>query len=314
MSETTNIISTSEITEPLLDISIIIPIYETEQEDLIRLFNSIYYKNSNQSRYEVICIDDNSPSDRAVNFIKDYTQKNNISNLRIVRHSLNKRQGGARNTGFKEAKGKFVCCIDQDDFYSDNAVERLLKICNTHNQSDIIMVDFATCDSKCKIKEYDYYVANSSENMSGPEFLHKNEIAWMPWGYIFNREYLLQNKLQFVENVRFEDADFVMDCIAHSKSIVYVPQIIVCHRETELQTSCMGYSIEKNEDFIKMSQRVGMLADRLKAEGNPGWEIILKQHQYMYKSSLKRNIWRLPYHNRVKILNDYSLVNYMTKI
>ena len=39
------------------------------------------------------------------------------SNLRIIKHTVNKRQGGGRNTGVKVAKGKYLLFIDHQAKY-----------------------------------------------------------------------------------------------------------------------------------------------------------------------------------------------------
>lgn len=95
-------------------LSIIIPVYNGAKE-IVRCLNSIFGQNVSNSHFEVICVDDCSV-DNTIEVIAEYKRENGYSNLNIIKHSVNKRQGGARNTGVKAASGSHILYLDHDDY------------------------------------------------------------------------------------------------------------------------------------------------------------------------------------------------------
>ncbi|MCI9285232.1 MAG: glycosyltransferase family 2 protein [Muribaculaceae bacterium] len=105
-------------------ISFVIPLYQVKKKDFLRCLDSIYRQATQYDKFEVICVDDCSPDADTSIYVSEY-KINGIapSNLFLVRHDINKRQGGARNTAIKVSNGDFVFLIDQDDFLYDGAIE-----------------------------------------------------------------------------------------------------------------------------------------------------------------------------------------------
>lgn len=229
-------------------------------------------------------------------------------NISIIKHTINKRQGGARNTAIKHSKGLYVTCIDQDDYYLPNSITAIIKTIKNNHGIDMIMSDYAIANQNCELKASGFFISNKRSITTGTKYLQTQNISWMPWGYTYRRQFINDHHLRFEENVRFEDVDFVLECIARSKSILYLPFNTICHRETEIQTSAVGNSIEKNTDLIKIAHRVGEVAYRLKQEENKAWDIVMAHHKFMYLSVLKRNIWRLPCKTIYYSLREYPIV------
>lgn len=73
-------------------ISIIIPVYNGAK-DIIRCLDSIYSQHLDSTQFEVLCIDDCS-TDNTAETITRYSKNKN--NLRLISHSINKRQGGEK--------------------------------------------------------------------------------------------------------------------------------------------------------------------------------------------------------------------------
>ena len=93
-------------------LSIVIPVYNTAvylKECLDSIINQTY------SNIEIICVDDCSP-DNSAEIIKEYAAKDN--RIKYIKHSENKKQGAARNTGIDAASGKYITFIDSDDYLS----------------------------------------------------------------------------------------------------------------------------------------------------------------------------------------------------
>ena len=119
--------------------SIIIPVYNGLAHDLPICLESIWHQPLDPSIYEVICVDDCSTDDTR-RWLDEQAAKH--SNMRVVKHAVNKRQGGSRNTGIRIAKGKYIIFIDQDDYFHQGSIakvyEHLLTVA-----LDILIVDCA---------------------------------------------------------------------------------------------------------------------------------------------------------------------------
>ena len=118
--------------------SIIIPAYNSEKY-IRHCIDSVISQNFPASEYEVIVVDDCSKDNQHA-VISSYTEnyppsikhhKNRLSNslpeVIIIKHAENKRQGGARNTGIKAARGEWILFVDSDDYWCRNDVLQQLS-------------------------------------------------------------------------------------------------------------------------------------------------------------------------------------------
>lgn len=113
-----------------LKFSIIIPVYNVFKY-LRDCLDSIFFQDVDSSIYEVIVVDDCSPYGEK-EIVDIYLNK--YDNVRYVRHDVNKRQGGARNTGIRVAQGEYVMFLDADDcLIYQNTFSILLKCIEESN-------------------------------------------------------------------------------------------------------------------------------------------------------------------------------------
>ena len=71
--------------------------------------------------FEVICVNDGS-TDKSLNILNDFKKKDD--RIRIISQK-NHGNGGARNTGLKNATGEYVYFFDADDLLFSNALEKM---------------------------------------------------------------------------------------------------------------------------------------------------------------------------------------------
>ena len=100
-------------------ISVIVPIYGTEKY-LAKCLDSL--AKQTLKNVEFICVDDASP-DQSSEVVQKYI--NADKRFRLIRHKINKGQGGARNTGIRAAQADFIASVDSDDSIAPNMLERL---------------------------------------------------------------------------------------------------------------------------------------------------------------------------------------------
>lgn len=180
-------------------LSIVIPVYNTAvylKECLESIISQTY------SNIEIICVDDCSP-DNSAEIIKEYAAKDN--RIKYIKHTENKFQGGARNTGIQAAAGKYITFVDSDDYLLDmdcykNAVSNLEKY-----SADISIFSFAEDYGSRKINH------NLSKNIKGLCRLNSSsftKVLCVPWNKIFKLEDIKKHKLSFPEKLKFEDEAF----------------------------------------------------------------------------------------------------------
>lgn len=115
-----------------MDISIIIPVYNASSL-LNRCLDSIFSQQTNYI-YEVILIDDGS-TDNSIETI----QKRSEPNIRLFQQQ-NAGPAQARNKGLVEAKGKYICYIDADDYWEDTFLQKTVDFLNTHTECIAVSV------------------------------------------------------------------------------------------------------------------------------------------------------------------------------
>lgn len=200
-----------------MEISIIIPVYNGA-DTIIRTLDSIFNQQEAKN-VEVIVIDDCS-TDATHSILSNYPPP-----IKLIRLPANLRQGGARNVGLKYATGKFIQFLDADDLIVNGAIAKLLKyISDDNDNSDILFFDSSTWDLNLSKEIANLnYQNNTITPLPGEIYLTTQQVPWTPWHARYRRSYLLDNNILFVENVRFEDSDFVLKSVLLAKQVRYSP-------------------------------------------------------------------------------------------
>ena len=103
-------------------LSIIVPVYNVE-EYLPHCINSLLDQGLTEKQYEIILVNDGSTDNSPV-ICQSYVDK-----YPFIHCYSQKNQGlsGARNTGMKHVKGKYVQFVDSDDFLQPNSIKAVLE-------------------------------------------------------------------------------------------------------------------------------------------------------------------------------------------
>jgi dolichol-phosphate mannosyltransferase len=112
------------MTLPDNKISVVIPIYN-EEENIEPLLEELFpiLRNTGKT-FEVLCIDDAS-TDTSVAALNE--QKKKYPELRIIRHKINSGESAAGATGFAHARGSVIITIDGDQQNDPADIPLLLK-------------------------------------------------------------------------------------------------------------------------------------------------------------------------------------------
>lgn len=104
-----------------MDISIIIPVYNTNIGDFEKCIKSIL--NQTFENFEIIVVDDGSKNEIAA-YIDDFSRKDSRI---VVYHRENKGVSAARNFGISKAQGNYVMFADADDEFTPWALRSAME-------------------------------------------------------------------------------------------------------------------------------------------------------------------------------------------
>lgn len=175
----------------MIKLSFILPFYGVERY-IGKCLDSIYHQDIPEDEYEVICINDCSP-DNSEQIVLQYAQEH--TNLKLIKHDVNKKLGAARNTGLRAAQGNYVWFIDTDDFIQENSLKHILELCENNN---LEILHFGIQNNFGHIMRH--LVPTGVITGIEEEAISKKqkciEITF-PWNRVYNRDFLIHNQLWF---------------------------------------------------------------------------------------------------------------------
>lgn len=202
-------------------VSIIVPIYNVETY-LPKCLDSLI--NQTYSNIEIICVNDGSP-DNSSEILEKYAQ--NDKRIKIINQE-NKGLSGARNTGIENAKGEYILFVDSDDWIELNTCEKLYNIVKEKNCDIVTFILKSVYDSGNESIPF-YFVNNNTFNSlinknicfsKCQEDIIKCFKNLFATDKLYKREFLNQNNIRFLENVKkHEDAIFAMYIYAANPNI-----------------------------------------------------------------------------------------------
>lgn len=219
-------------------ISFVLPCYNVE--NFVQLcLDSIYEIDLPESQFEVLCINDCSPDNTQQ--ILESNQREH-SNLRIVIHEHNKGLGGARNTGIREAKGKYLWFVDSDDAVTAPRLSELLQKAD-EQELDLFCFNHRRIDENGTelSKEVLFKDMETLDGFSFAEsaFGHLGIIYYMMfvWRFIYRTNYIRDLNLYFPEKVAWEETVFVSKTILDAKRVASFADVMYSYRSCQNSTT-----------------------------------------------------------------------------
>ena len=206
--------------------SVIIPVYNV-QDYLPACLDSVLAQT--QEDIEVILVDDGS-TDGSLEIELAYAARD--PRVRVIQQP-NLRQGTARNRGLAEARGEYVYFMDSDDLIVPEHFETCYLVCKKHN------LEFVTFETFEFINDPNVECPDSFRELNdrrgkvtqdvvdGPMFWARyfpgHMIPFVCWLEYFDRTFLIENDLRFVEGIYFEDNDWIARVFMAAKRIKFLP-------------------------------------------------------------------------------------------
>ena len=203
-------------------LSIIVPVYNMAADGKLNFcLDSLVGQTITD--YEIIAVDDCS-TDNSLDILKGY-EKKYPEKFRAIHSPVNKRQGGAKNIGIREAKGEWIGFIDSDDWIVPDFYERLL------NRAEETGADIVGCDY-CLVDHHTFEagepVHNNTLEQTGVLDYEKRKSLVLNEGSlvikIFKRQFILDNELFFPEGIFYEDNAVGKSYVILNKHFEYIDE------------------------------------------------------------------------------------------
>ena len=203
--------------ETLFLISILIPVYNVEKY-IARCLESLF-ANTIIDNCEVIIVDDCSP-DGSMQVIADVLDKflQMRENVVLRSHDCNRGSAAARNTALLQAHGKYVICVDSDDWVEPDYLEKL------YAEAERTGADIVGCGLIREEAGGGILVDNAFPDIGEcvPALLTGRLNGWL-WQKMFRRDFIAKNDIGWVEGLDMcEDLLFSVKAFCCAKKISFV--------------------------------------------------------------------------------------------
>lgn len=211
-------------------LSIIIPVYNNEKDIKKLLDILLVQKNEN---VEIVCINDGSTDD-SQKILEQYADETFV-------RVFNQENGGvssARNLGLTVAKGEYITFIDGDDFVTDDYVETVLKLVNSHQECDLYLFNSFVAKSDEVVKNK-WLLDIEDGLITLSQYLNeyaKGKISFLAnsryviWNQIYKRSIIVDNQICFNTSVkRMEDNIFELKYLNNVDNIYAINKALYYH-------------------------------------------------------------------------------------
>lgn len=171
-------------------VSFIVPIYNS-MPYLEQCLESL--RNQTIQDIEIICVNDCSPDDSVLLVEKIMSIDKRV---KLINHTINKRQGGAWNSGVAMATGYYLSFVDADDWLEPDYCEVVL-----HDDADILCaIYYYRGNKRCKNIDLELY---KQYNNDIRKYLLLKGVYFIT--NFFKRSFLKKNNFEFLENNTYHD-------------------------------------------------------------------------------------------------------------
>lgn len=224
-------------------ISVIVPVYKVEPY-LPHCIDSILAQTFTD--FELILVDDGSP-DNSGAICDEYAAKD--KRVRVI-HQENKGQAAARNAAIRQAKGKYYCFIDSDDFVHPSMLSILIEAIQD-NDKCIVCCSY-TEGTECPqdfFAEKDYISTSYPVDENSITALYKVPgICWIACGKLIPAQ--IVNSHLFSEGRVYEDNAVVPSWLLEADQIIRIDQALYYYRFNPKGTTKSTFTIKKRIDNV----------------------------------------------------------------
>ncbi len=238
--------------EPILDLSIIIPMYNIEKF-ITPCINSVLNQKTKYS-YEILLVDDGSTD----NSLKEVESFLSLYNIKLFTQA-NMGQSVARNFAISESLGRYLMFLDGDDLLIDGSIELMLDYAVKYN-ADIV-------EGKIQpfVNKHEYYLPKSvkGKKYKIQSYEKNSNFVLSCNGYSPTKIYrrYMWETLRFPEGYIFEDIITKFILRRKANKVVFLDDVVYGYRRN-IVSSSHGKNPLKNLDSIWVFTKIEELCKR----------------------------------------------------
>jgi dolichol-phosphate mannosyltransferase len=122
--------------ESEIDVSVIVPMFNEEENAIRTLERLSSVLDFTDKRWEIIIVDDGSTDDTK-KLVEEYSHLN--GSIRLFSYAPNQGRGKALKVGFQKARGKIICTTDADLSYDERHIVKMIKLLEKNQDVDIVI-------------------------------------------------------------------------------------------------------------------------------------------------------------------------------
>lgn len=261
-------------------ISIVIPLYETDEKFFCQLIDSILHQT--YQNFEV-CFADGSATDRLRTVLeKKYPKEKRLRYKKLEKNLL---ITGNTNAAIAMAEGEYLVFADHDDILALHALYEMVAALNTDRSIDVVYTD----EDKTNFANTRYFEPHFKPDFSIDLLRSVNYIC-----HLFMVKKELADEVGYLRDEfnGAQDYDFVLRCCEKAKKIYHVPKALYHWRSHEKSTAgnpeSKLYAFEAGrraieahykrvgiDAAVELTPNLGLYRSRFVIKGNPLVSIII---------------------------------------
>lgn len=244
--------------------SIIVPVYNVETY-LGSCVNSLM--NQDYGNYEILLINDGSTDESGR--ICDYFSS--ICSKIKVFHCKNKGVSAARNYGVSQAQGEYLIFADSDDRVESDLCSHIDAVLKRTGDVDVVAYNGWEENQMDKTRKTIKETGRKDLTVQdGHDYLldcyRKEDLEVVVWLYCLRREYVEQQKLQFIEGIYHEDVEFVPRALLAAEKIVETKRCLYHYRVRPGSISTHNNKQKNVKDLFYVLELQNALANQQQPE------------------------------------------------
>lgn len=233
-------------------VSVIVPFYNNDEEEIIRAYNSI--KNQTYKQVEIIFINDGSTK-KYVTLEKTIFQEKSVI---YIKNRINKGASYSRNYGMKIASGDYCAFLDADDEFINDKIEKQLQM--------MVLTDSKFSHTSYYREMYNSIKKINSGNVTGNVL--GTIISGCPIAtptVMLKKDFIINNNLFYNENLSLgEDICFYFEILKRTNLLGIDSPFSIVHANS----NSAAYSKEKQIKGLKNILKVVLNDQKLNDYNN----------------------------------------------
>lgn len=236
-------------------LSIIVPCYNVEKY-IDRCMRSLINQTISIEKMEIILINDAS-TDGTYNKLLAW-EKQYGEYILLIDFEENSKQGRARNVGMQYAVGEYIVFVDADDWVEPTMCEILLAAVESGDydfaQGWVVVDDrekYLAPEKRRITQDFSIHILSVKDRKQ--QILQRTLSSYL-WNKLYRKDFLINNRIMFLEGIMFEDAFFLGLLNLYAKNVICVGECVYHYFDNK-----EGVTKQRNTayylDFFEMGSR-----------------------------------------------------------